>query len=102
MKKIVNGLVEAKKQKGSFYQNMWVVHYTEDIQSRAYQSWFCKDVKANISGREIKTLPFVERIWALYESLVNVGNQASSQLAKGEQQVATALKQGALENVPIG
>lgn len=31
MKKIVNGLVEAKRQKGGFYQNMWVVHYTEDI-----------------------------------------------------------------------
>ena len=102
MKKIVNGLVEAKRQKGGFYQNMWVIHFTEDIPARAYPSWYCKDVKANVSGREIKTLPFVERLWAIYESMVQVGTAAQNQVAKGEQQVSTALKQGALENVPIG
>jgi hypothetical protein len=46
MTTFVKKLHEKKKEDGSYYHNIWVLHYTEDVPTRAYANWSCKSINA--------------------------------------------------------
>jgi|TARA_B110001450_G_C17530225_1_gene444372 hypothetical protein len=57
MMNFVKKLQEKNKEDGSYYHNVWVLHYTEDVPTRAYMNWSSKSVGTNNATREIKSLP---------------------------------------------
>ena len=71
-------------KKGSHYKNAWVLHYTEDVATRAYHNWYCKSIPAAQATREIKTLSDAEKIEAIYEAMIQVGKLGQDAASKGE------------------
>jgi len=39
MYRFVKKLLAKKESQGSYYSNVWVLHYTEDVSQCAYQGW---------------------------------------------------------------
>lgn len=65
-----------KDQENSYYSNIWVVNYTEDVASRAYHGWNCKIINTQQATREIKAMSDFEKVSTIYEGMVNIGTQA--------------------------
>ena len=102
MTTFVKKLHEKKKEDGSYYHNIWVLHYTEDVPARAYANWSCKSINTSNATRDIKTLPQFEKTLTIYDSMVQIGNEAQEASKKGAAQVNTTMKQLAGEFIPCG
>lgn len=64
------------KEAGSYYVNTWVVHYTEDVPHRSYNTWSAKSINTQNATREIKTMESFEKTHAIYSSMVKIGMDA--------------------------
>ena len=78
MEKFVKKLHEKLKEPGSYYVNIWVIHYTEDIPTRSYNfssqpNWSAKCIDTKNATREIKTMGSFEKSHAIYASMVKIG-----------------------------
>ena len=76
MMSFMTKLQQKNNEDGSYYQNIWVLHYTEDVPSRAYPNWTCKSVQTNSATREIKSLDPFSKILTIYDAMVTIGNDA--------------------------
>ena len=61
MEKFVKKLHEKSKEQGSYYVQVHVLHYTEDIPTRAYANWSAKGINTQNATREIKSLGSFEK-----------------------------------------
>jgi hypothetical protein len=61
-----------------------VIHYTEDIATRAFQNWYCKSINTTSATREIKAFADEEKVQTIYNSMVEIGHQAQTVQQKGE------------------
>ena len=102
MTRFVKKLQEKKNTKGSYYSDIWVVHYTEDVASKAYTGWACKSINTQQATKEIKSLPEYERVAAIYEGMCNIGIQSAAVQNKGQAQVVQTMKTLAAEFIPCG
>ena len=100
MTTFVKKLQEKNNEDGSYYQNIWVLHYTEDVPTRAYPTWTCKNVPSKDATREIKSLPPFEKTLTIYDGMVQIGNEAMSM--KDESKLQSTLKNGACQYIPCG
>ena len=82
MQQYIHKLNEKKNTKvndrGSYFHNVWVLQFTEDIPQRAYFSWSCKMVPTSNATREVKSMGDFEKTCVIYDSLSNIGAQAAS------------------------
>ena len=90
--KYVHDLLKKQMSKGSYYNNIWVLHYTEDVPQRAYHSWTAKSVNTQSATREIKSYPHFEKIFTIYDSMVKIGVEAQQVQNKGANQVNQTMK----------
>lgn len=90
-------------KKGSNYHKAWVLHYTEDVCSRAYHNWYCKSIPPAQATREIKNITKeADRIETVYQAMVSIGQSALGVSQKGETAVIAQLKSQAAEKIPSG
>jgi hypothetical protein len=75
MSKIIKHLDAKVDEPNSYYADIWVVHYTEDIAQRVYEGWVCKSYKEQ-SELIIKDDSDFEKIFKTYEGMVSVGKDA--------------------------
>ena len=73
MYRFIKKLLEKKNEPGSYYNNIWVLHYTEDIASKAYNGWNCKSISTQAATKEIKALPEFDKITTIYEGMCQIG-----------------------------
>ena len=45
MHKFLGELNKMRNAKDTYYKNIWVVQYQENIKERAYLHWSCKNIK---------------------------------------------------------
>ena len=102
MTRFLNKLLKKTQDPGSYYLNSWVLHYTEDVPVRAYNSWNCKQINTSQAIKEIKSLSDFEKIQTIYQGMVDVGQQAKLVQQKGQAVIAQTMKQYAAENIPCG
>ena len=76
MYRFVKKLQAKKDEEGSYYNNIWVLTYTEDVATKAYQGWNCKLINTQTATREIKALQDFEKVQCIYDGMVNIGTQA--------------------------
>ena len=80
MKQFMRKLREKKttkvSERGCYFHNAWVVHYTEDIPQRAYFNWTCKQLQTSQATREVKNMGDFEKVSLIYDSMCNIGLQA--------------------------
>lgn len=91
-----------KNAKSSIYQNLWVLHYTEDVTSKAFPHWYCKSINTSQATREIKSSSDFEKIRTIYQSMVEIGEACKSAGQKGEAAITAQIKSQAAENIPCG
>jgi len=73
MKRYLTKLQAKNEESGSYYSNIWVMHYTEDVPTRTFQNWNCKSINTSSATREIKSLPDFEKVCTIYESMLKIG-----------------------------
>ena len=78
MEKFVKKLHEKLKEPGSYYVNIWVLHYSEDIPTRSYNftsqpNWSAKAINTQSATREIKTMESFVKTYTIYTSMVKIG-----------------------------
>ena len=87
MEKFVKKLYEKLKEPNSYYVNCWVIHYTEDVPTRAYATWSAKGINTQNATREIKTMGSFEKTHTIYASMVKIGVDSMAVSNKGAAQV---------------
>ena len=102
MTRFVKKLHAKNEENGSYYNNIWVLHYTEDICKPAYMGWNCKIINTTSATREIKSLPDFEKVSTIYDSMVNIGGEAMKMQNKGQAQQVATMKTLAAELIPCG
>ena len=76
MGRFIRALHKKLKEPGSYYSSIHVLHYTEDVPQQAYKNWYCKSVNPAQAAKEIKSLPEIERVAHIYNSMVDIGMQS--------------------------
>lgn len=101
MSRIVKHLEAKLDEPNSYYADIWVVHYQEDILSRTFDSWVCKAYK-EVSECQIKDDTDFEKIFKTYDGMLSVGRDSALVKAKGPDAVMKQIKALTLERVPSG
>ena len=99
MKKFIDALLARSKEKGTYYKNIWVMHYQEDVAYRAYLSWSCKKI-ADQTESQVSALPEFERQAYIYENMVKVGEKSSE--AKNQKDISKNIQEEFRMNIPVG
>jgi len=77
---------DIKDRLSGLYQQVWVLHYTEECPNRVFQQWMCRSIQVS-STKEIKALPPFEKAWTIYEGMCEIGRQIAAQMSKGASSV---------------
>lgn len=76
MYRFIHKLLQKKKAHGSYYKEIVVLNYTEDIPYKAYVGWTCKSINTGSATKEIKELQDFEKVVTIYEGMLSIGSQA--------------------------
>ena len=76
MTKFITALHTRSKEKGSYYKNIWVINYQEDVAYRAYLNWSCKRI-GDQTETTVANMNSFERQAYIYESMVKVGEKSA-------------------------
>ena len=72
MHKFLGELNKMRNAKDTYYKNIWVVQYQENIKERAYLHWSCKNIKDQTDA-VVNTQDVFNRHAYVYEAMVAVG-----------------------------
>jgi hypothetical protein len=99
MSQFLHALLEESQRKGSYYRGVWVIHYAEDINQRAYINWACKRIPDQTEA-SFSSMPGFERQAGIYENMVKVGEKGSD--GKDSKQIAAKQKEQFCACLPSG
>ena len=86
MSKFIKHLEAKLDEPNSYYADIWVIHYAEDVRQRVFDGWVCRSYKEQ-SELIIKDDSDFEKIFKTYEGMVSVGKDSALVKAKGQDAV---------------
>lgn len=101
-------LQNLQKTVGSgIHENIWVVHFTEEVPQQAYCTWLAKVQSLSQQSMEIEKHAQVDRVFTLYEGMIKIGGVVTQAIqkedgksAKTDAAIATGIKLHAAEVLP--
>eukprot|EP00347_Sterkiella_histriomuscorum_P014035 403362408 len=102
LNQMLRTLNEYVHQPTSPYQNIWILHQTEECPQKVFSTWMCKNVMLSGSTKEVKSLSQCDKAWTIYESMLELGKQINIVAGKGASQINQTIKNLTSELIPIG
>merc|ERR1712086_609189 len=83
MERFVTKMRQKQTERNSYYQDIHVIHFTEDVDQRAFSTWSCKSIQTSQATSEIKTMVDEEKVSYIYANMVKLGVDAAHFENKG-------------------